>query len=319
MKVFVTGGSGFVGGHVIERLAPEHSVLAMARSDRSAEKVKALGADPVRCDLESVGAEHLSGVDAVIHAAAFVEEWGSRDDFYSANVEGTTRLLDAAKAAKVGRFIHVGTEAVCFDGHDLVGIDETHPYPPQQRFLYSETKAEAERRVLGANSSALTTLSIRPRLVWGPRDQSVLPAVLRMIEEGSFVWLDGGRALTSSCHVANLTEALTLALSEGQGGEAYFVADDGERSVREFLTALVDTRGVGIPDKSVPGWLVRPLAQGLEVAWRALRRRGTPPLTHFAVAMMSRTVTVRDDKARTQLGYRPRLSFEEGLQTLRAS
>src|SRR5687768_12680329 len=144
MVVFVTGGSGFVGGHAIRDLvAAGHTVRALARSERSADAVSRLGAEPVRRDLTEVGAADLAGVDAVVHAAAFVEEYGTREQFWSINVDGTQRLLDAARDADVKRFVHIGTEAALFDGHDLVDIDETHPYPERQKFLYSETKAEA--------------------------------------------------------------------------------------------------------------------------------------------------------------------------------
>lgn len=319
MKVFVTGASGFVGGHVVERLAPEHEVLALARSPRAEEAVAKLGARPVRGALGAVRVEDLAGVDAVVHCAAFVEEWGTRDEYWSANVEGTAQLLDAARAAGVRRFIHIGTEAALFDGHDLVDVDETRTYPARQRFLYSETKAEAERRVLSANAPDFATISLRPRFVWGPRDTSVLPAVLRMAREGAFSWLDGGRYLTSTTYVGNLTHAVALALTEGRGGEAYFVADEGTRTLREFLTALAATAGVTLPGRSVPSAVARPLAAVLEGAWRVLGLRKAPPLTRFAASMLSSTVTVRTDKARAELGYAPVVSVEQGLAAMRAA
>ncbi len=319
MKVFVTGGSGFVGGHALERLAREHTVYAMARGTGSAETVARYGATAVRCDLDTVSADHLAGCDAVVHCAAFVEEWGTREQFWKGNVEGTTRMLQAAREAGVGRFVHIGTEAALFDGHDLVDIDETCPYPPRQRYLYSETKAEAERRVLAADAPGFATLSVRPRFVWGPRDTSVLPAVLRMAREGAWAWIDQGRHLTSTTHVTNLALALDLALTRGHGGSAYFVADDGTRTLRTFLTALAATQGVDLPDRSIPGALARPFAQGLETVWRALGIGKAPPMTAFAIAMMSRSVTVKTDKARADLGYAPVLDVEAGLAALRSA
>ncbi len=316
MKVFITGGSGFVGGHVIERLAARHEVRAMARSERSAAAVRAFGATPVTCDLDSLDASHLAGVDAVVHCAAYVEEWGTRDDFWKGNVDGTTRALDAARRAGVGRFVHIGTEAALFDGRDLVDIDETYPYPTRQRYLYSETKAEAERRVLAASAPGFAALSLRPRLVWGPRDASVLPAVLRMARDGAWAWLDGGRQRTSTVHVRNVALGVELALAAGRGGEAYFVADEGTRTMREFLGALAATQGVALPERSMPGALARPLASAVEGVWRALGVRKAPPMTAFAIAMMSRTVTVKTDKARAELGYAPAVSVAEGLAAM---
>src|SRR6185369_937996 len=101
-------------------------------------------------ELPGVTAEMLAGAEAVIHAAAFVEQWGTRSQFWEANVLGTEAMLAAGRAAGVRRFVHVGTEAAIFAGRDLAGVDETVPYPARHRYLYSETKAEAERRVLAA-------------------------------------------------------------------------------------------------------------------------------------------------------------------------
>lgn len=317
MHVFVTGGSGFVGGHAIERLVRDgHTVSAMARSPRSTETVRAFGATPVQAELGQLRTEHLAGIDAIVHCAAFVEEYGTREQFFDANVEGTRNALEAAKAAGVRRFVFVGTEAALFDGGDLTAIDETHPYPARHRFLYPETKAEAERLVLAANGPSLTTISVRPRFVWGPRDTSVLPAVLRMAADGSFAWLDGGTQRTSTCHVANLVEALSLALDHGEGGRAYFVSDGEDRSMRETLGSLAGARGVILPTRSVPSFLMRPLARVVEGLYRLFGVKRTPPVTAFAIAMMSASVTVRDDRARAELGYRPVKTIEAGLREL---
>jgi nucleoside-diphosphate-sugar epimerase len=231
-------------------------------------------------------------------------------------VEGTARVLAAAQAAGVRRFVHVGTEAALFDGRDLIDVDESRPYPARQRFLYAETKAEAERRVLAVTGGEMTAISVRPRLVWGPRDATVLPAVLRMAREGRFAWIDQGSARTSTTHVANLVHALLLALTRGEGGRAYFVADEGTRTMRDFLTALARSHGVELPARSVPGAVARPLAAAVEGVFRALRLRRAPPMTWFAVSMLSRTVTIKIDRARAELGYVPVMSVEEGLQQL---
>ncbi|MFZ5439937.1 MAG: NAD-dependent epimerase/dehydratase family protein [Myxococcota bacterium] len=316
MRIFVTGGSGFVGGHVLERLSKQHDVRALARSDAAAKVVEGFGARAVRGDLGSLDARTIGDAEVVVHAAAWVRLWGRRADFVEGNVEGTRRALEAARAAGARRFIHVSTEAVLFAGQDLLDVDESTPFPARQRFLYSETKAEAERLVRAANAPGFTTLALRPRLVWGARDATALPAILEAVEKGAFAWLDGGTQRTSTTWVGNLAAAIELALTRGNGGEAYFIADEGTRTTREFFTALAATRGVRLPARSLPGALARPVAALVEATWRLFAPRARPPMDAFSVSLLSRSVTLNTDKARRELGYRPETTVEQGLALL---
>lgn len=319
MRIFVTGGSGFVGGHLIEHLKVKgHEVYAMARSPLSAGRVLERGGEPVPTDLESITAQHLEGYDAVIHSAARAEDWGTRKQFWDANVEGTRSILKAAREAGVPRFVFVGTEALIFTGQDLVDADESVPYPERHRYLYSETKAEAEKLVLAANQPGeFETISVRPRFVWGPRDTSVLPTLLKMHRAGTFAWIDGGRVLTSTTHVFNVVHALELALTGGTPGNAYFVVDDGVRTIRSFLTALVKAAArEDLGSRNMPSWVARPLARVVEFLWKWLPLPSPPPMTPFAIDMLSSTVTICDDRARKELNYEPVISVEEGLAAL---
>lgn len=318
MRIFVTGASGFIGGAAARALARAHDVVAMARSEASAAAVRATGAVPVGCELGAVHAANLAGVDAVVHAAAFVGPWGTRDEFWNANVDGTAQLLAAAREAGVARFVHIGTEAALFAGQDLRDIDETYPYPASTPFLYSETKAEAERRVLAANDpgGAFTTLSLRPRLVWGPGDQSVLRELVDMVQSGRFMWIGGGSARTSTTHVDNVVHGILLALTRGRGGEAYFLTDGEVWTMRDFLTRYLATQGVDPGTRSIPAWLARGAAAVIEPIWRSLGIPADPPLTRFAACIMSAECTLRIDKARRDLGYEPIVSVEAGLAAM---
>ncbi|MBK9449939.1 MAG: NAD-dependent epimerase/dehydratase family protein [Bacteroidetes bacterium] len=317
-KIFITGASGFVGGAIAKRLAPDHWVLAMARSAQAFEKVKALGVRPVSCGLDTIEAGALQEFDTVIHCAAYVEPWGKFKDFYEVNVEGTRRLLEAARKAGVKRFIHIGTEAALFKGQDMMDIDESYPYPDHSPYPYSETKKQAEQLVLRANvPGEFETISIRPRLVWGPGDETILPNLLEMIDKGRFRWIDGGNYLTSTCYIDNLVDAVVMALDKGNGGEAYFVTDATDSTMREFLTDLVGTAGRKPSNQSVPSWILRPVAWIFEAIYKLFRIRKKPPVTRFSAAIMSAHCTIRSDKAREELGYIPNVSVEEGMRRLK--
>jgi nucleoside-diphosphate-sugar epimerase len=276
-----------------------------------------LGAEPVRCDLLTLAPGQIPACDAVVHCAAWVEPWGTREDYWRANVEGTERVLAAAKAAGARRFVHMSTEAVLWRGQHLRDVDETYPYPAKTPYLYAETKAEAERRVVAANGPGFETLVLRPRFVCGPGDRTLVPEAKEMVERGAFVWLDGGRARTSTTHVANLAHATELALSGGRGGEIYFVTDGEISDFKSFLTRLMAANGVTLPERSLPSWLVCPAAAAFEALARP-QHPAKPPLTRHAVDLLC-DCTLRDDKARAELGYRPVIGVEEGLRALALS
>jgi len=317
MRIFITGASGFIGGAIAESLASEHEVLAMSRSEKSDARVRELGAQPVRCDLATLEPGDIPDCDAVIHCAAYVESWGTRELTWKINVEGTQRTLDAARAAGAKRFLHMGTEAVLWKGQDLVDVNEDYPYPESTPYLYSETKAEAERRVMAANENgAMETVVLRPRFVWGPGDQTLAPEITAMVEKGAFMWIDGGRARTSTTHIDNLVHGAKLILERGTGGEAYFVTDGEVRSFREFLPQLMSAYGVELGDKSMPSAIVRPIASLVEAIWRTFKLSSTPPITRHAIDLMCCDCTLDISKIKQQLGYKPVLSVEQGLGQL---
>lgn len=318
MKIFLTGGSGFVGGAVVKSFAPRHRIIALSRSEKSDAALTQCGAAPVRGDLETVNAAMLDGCDAVIHAAAFVEEWGPYATYESINVQGTERLLKAARDAGVRRFVHVGTEAALFYGQHMRDIDETYPLAPHSPFPYSATKARAEAAVRSASDPAngFETIVIRPRLIWGEGDKTILPAVAEMARTGKFAWIDGGRALTSTTHIDNLVAALDLALTRGKSGEAYFVVDGAPMAFRDFLEPYMKSAGVALGEKSMPGWLVRTIANAAEPVFRLANSEAPPPVTRFTAHIMSRDCTINDARARADLGYRPVISVDAGLARL---
>jgi len=318
MRIFVTGGSGFVGGAAIQKLSKDHDIRAMSRSEKGDAVITALGAEPVRCDLENVTADHMADCDIVIHSAAFVEEWGSWKIFETFNITGTQKMLSAAKEAGVKRFIHIGTEAALFHGQHMRNVDEHYPLAPQSPFPYSSTKARAEMLVRDANdaSADFNTLILRPRMIWGPGDQTILAAVKTMAAAGKFTWIDGGQAMTSTTHIANLTHAISLAFTKGGEGEAYFVLDDGPISTREFLSQYLATQDIDLGDKDAPGGLIRGLANIIEPIWRLFGIKSPPPITRFTAHIMSRDCILIDRKARAELGYAPVISRAEGFAAL---
>ena len=320
MQIFITGASGFVGGAAMRHLIGSgHAVSAMSRSEKSDIAIRAAGATPVRCDLETVTADHIRGAHIIIHAAAFVEQWGPKDAWFKSNVLGTQAVLDAAKNAGVKRFIHIGSEAALCHGQHLRGVDETYPLAPNSPYPYCATKAQAEARVSAANGQEIETIVLRPRFIWGPGDTTLLPTIEAMARSGGWTWLDHGRARTSTTHIQNLVHAIELALTAGKPGEAYFILDDGERTLREIISGLAASRGINLPDKSMPSFTADMVGGLCEFAWRTFGLKGDPPLTRHAAMVMSRDCMLKGDKARAGLGYAPVISVGHGLDALKTA
>jgi nucleoside-diphosphate-sugar epimerase len=319
---FVTGGSGFIGGRLIKRLVAEGTkVRALARSDSSAAAVEALGAEAVRGDLadrESMQAG-AQGCDQAFHLAAHLGQWGKREEFIAGNVTGTENALAAARDAGVRRFVHCGTEAALLAGEPLVNVDETAPLRPDSKALYSATKAMAEQKVRVASVDGFEAMVMRPRLVWGAGDTTLLPEIVAAVEGGKFAWIGGGGHLTATTHVDNVVEGLVLTAQKGSAGEAYFITD-GEPSVfRDFISELVSTQGVEPPTRTVPAPVAGAVAASSETIWRLLRLGGEPPVTRLALWLSSQECTIDTSKARSELGYEPVRTREEGMAELRAT
>lgn len=320
-SAFVTGGSGFIGGTLIRRLVDDGwTVRALARSESSANKVRAAGAIPALGDLDDAAAMQTAaeGCEYAFHAAAALGEWGKREDYIRGNVDGTRNALEACRAAGVRRFVHVGTEAALLVGQALVNADETVPLRPDSKAHYPATKAMAEQTVLDANGGGFETVVLRPRLVWGPGDTTILPALKEAVEAGKFAWIGGGKHLTSTTHVDNVVEGLVLAATKGSPGNAYFVTDGEPVVFREFVTKLLGTAGVEVPKRNMPAGIAKAVAAVAEGTWGLLGRDSAPPLTRLAVWLSALECTIDISKARRELGYEPVITVDRGMAELAA-
>ncbi len=319
-RVFVTGGSGFVGRALIAALkARGCAVAALVRSERSAEVIRSLGAEPVKGDLSDAASLEagMRGSALAFHLAAATNEWGPRESFYGPNVAGTRNMLTAARSASVRRFVHMSSEAVLAGGRPVIDADETAAYPAHPVGLYPETKRLAEQAVLGANTGSFETVVVRPRAVWGKGDTLLLPPLAAAMRGRRWVWWGPARHLSSFCHVANLVEGTLLAAQRGRPGEIYFLTDGPPAPMRQFLEELVRTQGVAPFGWPLPKWLGWQLGRLGELVWGTLGLPGQPPIERTTMNLMFEQMTVVDAKARRELGYQARMTRQAGMQELR--
>jgi nucleoside-diphosphate-sugar epimerase len=321
--VLVTGGTGFLGRKLVERLlAAGRPVTVLARTP--APDLAARGVRFVRAavdDAEAVMAA-CAGVSTVFHVAAKVGVWGRHEDFFRANVLGTRAVIAGCRRHGVRRLVHTSTPSVVYNGHDLRDADETLPLTTRCPSAYPLTKAQAEREVLSANGPDLRTVALRPHLIWGEGDPHLVPRVLARARTGRLRIVGRGENRVDMVHVDNAVDAHLLAerAVEGvAGGRAYFITNGEPVVLWEWINALLVSLGEPAVTRRVPlgvAWTGGVLCEGV---WRLANLAGEPPMTRFVAAELAKDHWFSLAAARRDLGYEPRVSMQEGTARLIAS
>lgn len=312
-----------MGGRLIERLkASGWEVRALARSGQSAQKVKALGATVVEGDLgdRSSLRRAVTGCEVVFHVAAHFKLWGTAQEFETVNVKGTEALLTAAfESACVRRFVQVGAAAVVMgDMAPMTEVNESLPLQERSWAPYSASKARAETLVRGANRpGSFETIVIRPPMIWG-KGMPTLDHIVENVRKGQFRWVGSGAQPMSTAHVDNVCLAAELAADKGQGGQAYFVSDGKDSTLRQVIAGILEARGIPSPNASVPLPLAWAMATFMETFWKTFGRSGEPPLTRQMLRLIGQPFTVDITRARRELGYEPLVSWQQGIAQMSA-
>lgn len=325
MQALVTGGGGFLGRYIVEQLlARGDSVTVFSRG--AYPELEALGARVLRGDLQDAEAVRAAcaGMDAVFHVAAKAGLWGPWREFYGINVVGTENIIAACQAQGVPKLINTSSPSVIFDGSSQEGVNEDIPYPARYESPYPHTKALAEQRVTQANGDGLLTVSLRPHLIIGPRDNHLLPGLLAAARAKRLPQVGDGTNRVDLTWVEDAARAHLLAadaLEPGSpvAGSVYFITQGEPVTLWPWIRGLL--RELGLPEPrlrlSLP--VARAVGGALEAVYRALRLPGEPRLTRFLASELAQSHTYDISRARRDFGYAPQLSMAEARARLIAA
>lgn len=319
LRFLITGATGFVGGHVAEEcVARGHSISAIVRPDSDVSLLKKLDATLHLGDFgdAETARRALEGVDVVVHCAAKVGDLGSVEEYRAVNVDALGRMLDACVGRPLQRFIHMSSLGV-YAARDHHGTDETEPLPSDHLDGYPQSKVEAEQLVMRYHKEQkLPVVVLRPGFVYGPRDRNVMPKLIGRMKTSKVHYLGGEKRALNTIYVGNLVDAVFLAVEKPEAvGQVYNLTDGEYVSKKRFFEAVADALGVKRSKQLLPLWLARFLVWVLRIHIRRATKAGRKPfLTHAQYKFLLLNLDFSIEKAKRELGYRPRVGFDEGIR-----
>lgn len=322
MRALVTGGGGFLGQAIVRRLVERGDWVRTFHRGLYPE-LEQLGVEQVRGDIADPQAvdQAVHGVEVVFHVAAKVDMWGPIEPFRLANVVGTENVLASMSRHGIRSLIFTSSPSVVHGKEDLAGVDESTPYPEVYEAAYAESKAEAERAVLAANSPQLATVALRPHLIWGPEDTNLVPQLVKRARKGQLRLVGGGDNLVDTTYIDNAAYAHLLACDrlEPNGacaGRPYFITNGEPRALKEVVNGILGAAGLPPVEKTVSLRSALAIGAAFETAHRLLPLAGEPRLTRIIARHLGTAHWYDISAARRDLDYEPLVSFDEGLQRL---
>jgi len=322
MKVFITGGGGFLARYIIQQLlADGHEITAYQRGDYSF--LKEWCATCIKGDLTDAKllSQSMQNHDVVFHVAAKAGVWGDYNEYYQANVIGTKNILKACEENSIKYLIYTSTPSVVFNGEDEEGINESEPYADKTYNAYQDTKIIAEKAVLAANSDIFKTVCLRPHLIWGIGDPHIITRVIERAKADKLKLVKTVNKKMDACYVENAASAHVKAmyelLDDGKcAGKVYFISNDEHISISELINKILHAANLPPAKKYVSANLAFILGSIVETIYKLLRIKNEPLMTRYVAKQLSVSHWYDLSAAKNDFSYSPDITTEQGMKKL---
>lgn len=330
MASLVTGGSGFLGRHLVRKLlsCSNHSVVVFDLRayvhDDPETKDRVIAKTGTITQVGDV-VSACKDVETVYHCVS-ADPMASRNEklMWSVNVEGTKNVIEACKQCEVKKLVFVSTASVVFDGSPMMGIDESRPYAKSFIDFYSKSKAEAEKLILMANRAPLATVAVRPSSIFGEGDPTFVPRLVDAGKKGKTKYIIGnGKTLWEFTYVGNIADACikvagVLEPGSSVAGQAYFITNDETTLFWEQCGVILGALGYPKPSICIPFavcYLAAVLIELILLVLSPIYRPATPPtFTRHRIMLLTTHRKLSCEKAKKDFGYKPQVSMEEGIR-----
>ena len=315
MRALVTGGTGFIGSHIVSYLLSENiEVTVLIRGESNISHMADKRIDFKYGNISDVNSlsEHTKDVDIVFSAFGILGQWAApKNRYWEINTKAVINLLKSCINRKIKQFIHISSAGVLGPLSDGITGDELFPYNPSN--IYEKTKCEAEKAILDyGEKHGIPFTIIRPEFVYGPGDTHVL-GLFKSIEAKKFVILGSGSSLLHPTYIDDLIHGIHLCTKNQNAlGEILLITGDRPLTVKELTNTIAEELNVSLPKIKIPLFFANTAANSLELLAKIFRFE--PVLTRSRVKFFTENRAFSNEKARSKLGYVPKVEFREGVK-----
>jgi nucleoside-diphosphate-sugar epimerase len=317
-RILVTGASGFLGACLVRRLAADgHEVVALGRSISLHDIFRDAPVTARTCDLLDAASlsalDVAKNIDSIVHCAGLSSSWGSRRAFELNNITATANLLDQSRRWGASHFVYISSSSVYFRFCDQLETSENVVLPtPVNDYAWSKVVAEK----LVRSASDIPATIVRPRGIYGKGDTALLPRLLRAAKSGPVPSFRKGRAVIDLTHVEDVVSAIVCILQQGgkAAGSIYNVSGGEAVSIRDIINRSAKLAGIDVTWREIPWPLAFVGISAIERFHKVFRPAVEPVVTAYSAGLLAFSQTLDLSAIRNEIGWRPAISFDEGLR-----